>query len=211
MTASSSFVRGSSCLSNSADVPLTSATRTDALAFPLTFGKRWVAVFVAFGEFAEQVLVGAHSQSIHDRLDTWYAPRDYHRLVRFIVFVDPAGEFDYSLVGGADVDRPLTQDRVVTECFEDTILQLFSAVERSTIAIERFFVIVLVELGVIAVVVIVRVRAQLFILFIRGFRGAAEALAELCGKSRNASVLLRDHDAGREARECAERYIKSAG
>ena len=189
---------------------LPSATRADALAFPLTFCERGVAGFVAFGDLVEQVLVGPHRQPIHDRLDTWYAPRDDHRLVRFIIFVDPTGEFNYSIVDSADVDRPLTQDGVVTERFEDTLFQFFINAERSILAIERFFLIVLVELGVIPVFVIVRLSAKLRILLI-GVCGTAEALAELCGKSRDASVLLRDHDAGREARECAERYVKSTG
>src|SRR2546423_10175792 len=77
----------------------------------------------------EQVLVGANHQSVHYRLHPRNSARHHDSLMRFLVRIDPSRQLDDSIFHGPDIHSALAQYRIISECFEDSFLELLGTVQ----------------------------------------------------------------------------------
>ncbi len=95
----------------------------------MPLGERLLTILVPVRRFVEAILIGTDDEPIHDGLDAGHSSRDDHRLMCFVFRVHPPGELDDSILDGADIDRTLAENRIVSECFQYSFLEFFGPIE----------------------------------------------------------------------------------
>ena len=95
----------------------------------MPLGERLLTILVPVRRFVEAILIGTDDEPIHDRLDSGNSTRHNYCLVCLIVRVHKAGQLDDAILDCTDVDRTLTERRIVSECFEHSFLELFGSIE----------------------------------------------------------------------------------
>jgi hypothetical protein len=96
----------------------------------MALGERCFAFLIAVRRVVEEIFVASDREPVDYGVDARNSARDHHSLVRFVFGVDPARELYDSVFDGADVHRALAEDGIIPERFENSLLELFDAVQR---------------------------------------------------------------------------------